>query len=177
MKHIAEVLFLEELHDEEVAQFAFGFFRVLFGLRAVVSKRDEFRFVEDAFIVKELLAEFPPLLPAGNVAAVVGAFEIRRDGPMDRKIGIAADGAGEVRVMLAREGVVADHRRAVTGLGESSQDGEVDRAGRGGFGGGFEELLNVLARGVVGDFPTRDHREGLQRIGLADGRVGVGPAG
>ncbi len=92
---------------------------------------------------------------------------------MDDEIGVAADGAGEVGVVFAGEGVVADGLRGVFGAGHGFEDGEVDGVGDGGAADAVENLLKGFAVHQLWDFLAGDEHELADGFGAGDVRVGV----
>jgi len=139
-------VFIEELENEKVAEFALGGFGVVLAEAGVSADFDKILFGGTGIGSTEIAAEVP-LLGIGLRAAlaVVGVAEIFGEGAMDSEVGVAADRAGEVGVGLAGEGVVADECGAVLGAGEGAEYGHMYGACGGRASGGVEEALEFLA--------------------------------
>ena len=107
-----------------------------------------------------------PLLAVGPVAAQrhqlvvvvarLGLGENRIQQPVDRQVGIAADGRGEMAVALAGQGVVAFFLGAVDRPLQRAEHGEVDGMLLGPSHGGGQQLLQLEAAlqavGLVAQF-------------------------
>ena len=170
---VADVLFhqLQDLHLPQLAlgrlAAAFGvadgladFLQILRGRRAAVLDG-----------VADLLLVFAARR-ADRAAAEVGLhdLEVAVEQTVDRQVRVAADRAGEVAVVLAGEGEVADELGRILGPADALEDGQVDGELLRLAADLFEQRLQALAVEVVGDLVAGGHGELLEPLlGLAVG--------
>jgi hypothetical protein len=126
-ERVAEVVGLQELEDEELAQLAFRRLRLVLGLGAVASQLDEPPLIQDAVVGGHTSSQLAPLAPAGRPPAVLGRVQVRLQRPVDGEVRVAPDRAREMGVVLRGQGEVANERRAVGCRRQRAQDPEVDR--------------------------------------------------
>ena len=81
---------------------------------------------------------------------------------MHHKVGVAADRAGEVRVVLAGQGEVAHQLRAVLGLAQGLEHRHVHRVLTRLTADLFKKVLQLVAAGLLGDVKTRHPGKILQ---------------
>ncbi len=196
---IADVLG-EELKDFDGAEFAFGVGGAAFGVGEVLAEGDEGSVVGghaerfghearaaahaglaagdfDCFGLWSGLGDFSgagfSFFGFGFLLFGAGFhFEDGVEAAVDDEVGVAADGTGEVGIVFAGKGVVADGLWGIFGAAHGLENGEVDGVGDGCSADAVEDSLECFAVHDLGDFFARDEHELADGFGAGD--VGVG---
>ena len=85
---------------------------------------------------------------------------------MDEEIGVAADGGGEVTIVLTGEGVVANGLGGIFSAGEAFEDGEIDGEGFRFAANAGEEVLDGFAIEIFGELVAGNLHEMLKAGGF-----------
>ena len=106
-------LFFEQFEDFDSAQFAFGIVGAALGEADVLAQIDQSHRGTAAPVESGMAARLPP-----DWLAEINCVQQA----VDRQVGVAADGAGEVAIMLAGQGVMPDRSGGILGRGSGSSE-------------------------------------------------------
>ena len=196
--NVADVL-SEELQDFDAAEFAFGIAAAAFGEGEMFAEVDEsgvvgghaegfghhagtataaghifdfwFSIIDGGGGTVEFGGSTLRRFAAALLFAVVAICEDGFEGAVNHEVRIAADGAGEVGVVVAGEGEVADGLGRILGGAHGLQHREVDGVGDGRATNGIEDTLQGAAIHDLGKLASGDHEELLHLLGAHDVRV------
>ena len=167
-----------ELEHEVLPQLALGLLAVALGLRAVPALLHELVEVGHAVVVHQRLGDPLGLLLGGDALELeLGrGVEVRVDRAVHDEVGVPADRAGEVRVVLAGQREVPDGLRGVLGLGQRAEHGDVHRVLRRLAADRVEQLLQLLSARPHRDVVAGDAGELPQLADVVGVGVGVDAA-